>query len=90
MKNTTIMVWSGGGELYARQVVASLGLIKYVHRYADKQYIGVPNCLGGNSTGADCIDSGDHHFGTDIRPDIAIDDMQSFSLGAVNLIARQK
>jgi len=90
MKNTTIMVWSGGGELYARQVVASLGLIKYVDRYADKQYIGVPNCLGGNSTGADCIDSGDHHFGTDIRPDIAIDDMQSFSLGAVNLIARQK
>lgn len=26
MKNTRIVVWSGGGELYTRQVGASLGL----------------------------------------------------------------
>jgi phosphoserine phosphatase len=90
MKNTRILVWSGGGELYARQVVASLGLTKYVDEYADKQYIGVPGCLGGNSTGADCIEAGHHHFGTDIRPDIAIDDMQAFELGVANLIVREK
>jgi len=89
-KNTRILVWSGGGELYARQVVAAFGLQKYVDEYADKQYIGIPGCLDGNSTGADCIEAGHHHFGTDIKPDIAIDGMQAFDLGGLNLIVREK
>lgn len=36
MKNTRIVVWSGGGELYTRQVGASLGLSAYVDAYGDK------------------------------------------------------
>jgi phosphoserine phosphatase len=91
MKNVRIMVWSGGGELYARQVTAALGLQKYVDTYADKKYIGIAGCLGGNSTGADCVEVGHHHFGYDgPQPDIAIDDMQEFSLGKINLIVREK
>lgn len=82
-KNTKILVWSGGGELYARQVVASFGLTKYVDQYADKEYT---KCL-------ECKDpSTCHHhtFATTIRPDIAVDDIQACELGLANLIVRQK
>lgn len=83
MKNTTILVWSGGGELYARQVCRELGISKYVDRYADKEYIKCPDC----PEGVIC----DHHaFGTDIRPDIAVDDIQQCELGIMNLIVREK
>ena len=37
MKNTKIIVWSGGGEMWAKQVVNSLGISKYVNMTADKQ-----------------------------------------------------
>jgi hypothetical protein len=90
LENVTIMVWSGGGEKYARQVVAYLGLERYVDRYADKQYIGIAGCSGGNADGAPCIDPSHQHFGTDIRPDIAIDDMPTFNLGVMNLIVGAK
>lgn len=80
-KNTRILVWSGGGEVYARQVVASLGLKKYVDEYADKQYQKCP----------DCEEPCNHHsFATDIKPDIAIDDIQACQLGVLNLIVREK
>jgi phosphoserine phosphatase len=80
-KNTKILVWSGGGELYARQVVAALGLHKYVDEYADKEYIKCPSCA----------EPCDHHtFGTKIQPDIAIDDIQSCELGKINLIVKEK
>lgn len=80
-KNVQIMVWSGGGETYARQVVAAMGLQKYVDRYADKQYAKCPNCT----------EPCNHHvFATDIKPDIAIDDIQDCKLGLINLIVRQK
>lgn len=36
-KNIKIIIWSGSGELYARQVGASFGLDKYVSHYFDKQ-----------------------------------------------------
>jgi len=36
-KNVRIHVWSGGGELYARQSVAAMGLAKYVDSYSSKQ-----------------------------------------------------
>lgn len=76
-KNTRILVWSGGGELYARQVVAHLGLSKYVDEYADKMYV------AGD-------DSDKHYFATKIKPDIAIDDIQDCQLGIINLIVREK
>lgn len=84
-KNVKILVWSGGGELYARQVVAALGLSKYVDSYADKQYT---KCqCAENTTGNVC----NHHvFATDLKPDIAIDDIQACELGNINLIVRQK
>ncbi len=35
-KNIKILVWSGSGELYARQIAAGLGLSSYVDMYASK------------------------------------------------------
>lgn len=53
MKNTRILVWSGGGELWARQAVAQLGLQKYVDEYADKQYSACtrPECVAARKGG---------------------------------------
>lgn len=76
-KNIRVIVWSGGGELYARQVVASLGLQKYVDGYASKNYLGRD-------------EDGKAIFSPSIRPDIAIDDIQSCRLGHFNLIVKQK
>lgn len=93
-KNTKIMVWSGGGELYCRQIVQAFGLTKYVDSYGDKQWqaVGdcVGDCVGGNGSGAQCADDSHNHFGTDVQPDIAIDDMHKFTLGHTNLIVREK
>ena len=36
MKNTRIIVWSGGGKDYAEQIVRKYGLEKYVDRVYDK------------------------------------------------------
>ena len=35
-KNVKIVVWSGGGELWARQVGNRIGIDNYVDRYASK------------------------------------------------------
>ena len=45
-KNTKIIVWSGGGELYCRQIAAAFGIEKYVDGYADKQWRAVGDCAG--------------------------------------------
>lgn len=76
MKNTKIVVWSGGGELWARQVGAAIGIDKYVDLYADKNHQGVVD--------------GKHVFDPDMVPDIAIDDIQACELGTINLIVREK
>lgn len=76
-KNTKIMVWSGGGELYARQCARELGITDYVDVYADK---GLVSAERGNYTFA---------YDGPI-PDIAIDDIQTFSLGSINLIVNEK
>ncbi len=77
MKNTKIIVWSGGGEMWARQVGACLGLDKYVDLYVSKNYVGFIN--------------GKHMFDPEIpKPDIAIDDIQDCLLGSANLIVREK
>lgn len=76
MKNTKIVVWSGGGELWARQVCAAIGVDKYVDLYADKHHEGLVD--------------GKHVFSPDFMPDIAIDDIQACELGIINLIVREK
>lgn len=78
MKNTHIIVWSGGGELYARQVAASIGITRYVDEFASKNLIGKD-------------DNDNYVFAPDIiQPDIAIDDIQACELGVANLIVREK
>lgn len=80
-KNTHIVVWSGGGELYARQVAAALGVTKYVDSYASKNP---------QATVDPQATSSRHVFSPDIVPDIAIDDIQDCDLGVINLIVREK
>lgn len=38
MKNVKIIVWSGAGEMWARQVVRELGLSKYVNMVCAKEF----------------------------------------------------
>lgn len=75
-KNVRIVVWSGGGALYAKQVGAAIGIDAYVDQYASKNHIGVVD--------------GVHQFAPNIKPDIAIDDIQACELGELNLIVREK
>lgn len=76
-KNVKIVVWSGGGELWARQVGAAIGIDKYVDLYADKNHLGIVD--------------GVHQFDPDIeKPDIAFDDIHSCELGINNIIVREK
>ena len=76
-KNTKIVVWSGSGELWARQAVRGLGLDTYVDEIMAK------NVLGKDEDGHPIITA-------DITPDIAIDDIQSCELGMINLIVKEK
>lgn len=80
-KNTRIIVWSGGGELYARQVARALAVETYVDGYASKN----PQRPVGVTESASR-----HVFAPDITPDIAIDDIQDCDLGLINLIVREK
>lgn len=75
-KNTKIIVWSGSGELWARQVGAAIGIDKYVDLYTTKNHLG--------------FEDGEHKFAPEIQPDIAIDDIQACELGLLNLIVREK
>lgn len=65
-KNTKIIVWSGSGELYARQVARAIHIDAYVDGYASKT------------------------AWQEIRPDIAIDDIQDTAIGKLNLIVKEK
>jgi hydroxymethylpyrimidine pyrophosphatase-like HAD family hydrolase len=73
MKNTKIMLWSGGGAKYARQVAAAMAIEQYIDVYEDKGYGGYD-------------DHGRPIFHTDLKPDIAFDDIHECNLGALNLI----
>jgi hydroxymethylpyrimidine pyrophosphatase-like HAD family hydrolase len=77
MKNTTIMLWSGGGAKYARQVAAAMAIEQYVDVYEDKKY-------GGYDA------EGHPIFHTNLKPDIAFDDIQECELGALNLVVDEK
>lgn len=76
-KNIKIMVWSGGGELYARQCAAAMGIEKYVDRYGDKMFGGYK-------------EDGSPVFHTQEKVDIAIDDIHECTLGDINLIVNEK
>lgn len=77
-KNVHIIVWSGGGELYARQVAAAIGITQYVDEFASK------NLVGNNPDGS-------YNFQPDIeQPHIAIDDIHACKLGIFNLIVKEK
>lgn len=78
MKNTKIIVWSGAGTMWAKQVVAALGIQKYVDVCTTKNY------LGRNQ------ETGKHEFKPDFVPDIAFDDIQDCELGTLNIIVREK
>lgn len=75
-KNVKVVVWSGSGELYARQCAAEIGIAKYVDEYWTKNHLGVVD--------------GKHVFDPKFTPDIAIDDIQDCILGTINLIVREK
>lgn len=77
-KNVKIVVWSGGGELWARQVASAIGVAKYVDKYASKNLL------------PDRDKNGHPKFEPEFTPDIAIDDIQDCELGLVNLIVREK
>jgi phosphoserine phosphatase len=77
-KNVTIVVWSGGGELYANQIARAIGIDRYVDKYYSK------NHLSSSSEGKR------HAFDPPITPDIAIDDIQDCELGLLNLIVRER
>lgn len=78
-KNVKVIVWSGGGAGYAQNIVRQLGLQKYVDGYASK------------NPQIDVKQPGKRHvFIPDIKPTIAIDDIQDCDLGEVNLIVRGK
>lgn len=63
-KNTRIVVWSGSGELWCKQVINEIGIAKYVDKVMAKD--------------------------NDLKPDIAIDDIQDTALGHINLIVKEK
>lgn len=76
-KNVKIVVWSGAGELWARQVGAAIGIDKYVDLYTTKNHLGMVD--------------GVHQFAPDIEmPDIAFDDIHACELGINNIIVREK
>lgn len=77
MKNTHILLWSGGGEAYARKVAGALGIEKYIDEYGDKGY-------GGYDADGRPI------FHTTRKPDIAFDDIEECELGVLNLVVDEK
>lgn len=77
MRNTTIMVWSGGGAGYAREVAAAMAIEQYVDVFEDKGYGGYDK-------------QGRPIFHTNLKPDIAFDDIHECDLGVVNLIVDEK
>jgi hydroxymethylpyrimidine pyrophosphatase-like HAD family hydrolase len=77
MRNTRILVWSGGGASYAREVATAMAIDQYVDVYEDKGYGGYD-------------DDGRPIFHTDVKPDIAFDDIRECALGALNLIVDEE
>lgn len=75
-KNVKIIVWSGGWELYARQVVRILWLESYVWKIMSKNHQWIVDWK--------------HVFEPWFKPSLAIDDIQSCELWILNLIVKEK
>lgn len=75
-KNIELHAWSGGGADYTWQFVRTHGLGKIIpeSRCHSKVLVG----------------TNPYRFENDFHPDIAIDDIQDFNLGDINLIVRMK
>lgn len=79
MKNTKIIVWSGGGQDYARQIVREYGLEKYVHD------------VYGKPTGAPAhLSQGNYDETIHGKVDICFDDIHACELANINLIVKMK
>jgi len=76
-KNTKIIVWSWQWEEWAKLIIKELMLEKYVDWYASKNHKGKDK-------------DWKHIFEPEIKPDIAIDDIQACELWLLNLIVREK
>lgn len=74
-KNARIIVWSGGGRMYAQNVCRELGIDNLVHEFRSK--IITPMDPTGVHSRENTVD-------------IAIDDIQDCELGLINLIVREK
>ena len=76
-KNVKIIVWSWRWEDWARYVVSKLWLEDEVDWYASKNHKWKDK-------------DWKHIFEPDIKPDIAIDDIQACNLWVINLICKEK
>ncbi len=75
-KNVELHAWSGGGKDYAWQFVRSNGLGKLITENRCHSKV--------------LVSTNPWKFDNDFHPDIAIDDIQSFNLGGLNLIVKLK
>ena len=76
-KNITIIVWSWGWEIHARQAVRLLWLEKYVDKITSKNHLWKDK-------------NWKHIFDPALVPHIAIDDIQDCKLWIINLIVKEK
>lgn len=80
MKNSKIIVWSGGGRDYAEKIVREYGLDKYVEKCYGKP-MGTKNAL---------LALGSYDYDIDGPVDICFDDIHSCTLADKNLIVKMK
>lgn len=78
MKNTKIIVWSGGGKSYAEQIVREYGLEKYVH------------AVYGKPTSNPYAEGGEYDETMYGKVDICFDDVHACTLAEKNLIVKMK
>jgi hypothetical protein len=75
-KNVQLHAWSGGGKDYTHQFIRSHGLGKIIPESRCHSKV--------------LVSTSPYHFENTFHPDIAIDDIQDFSLGGINLIVKLK
>lgn len=80
MKNTRIIVWSGGGKNYADQIVREYGLDKYVHDVYAKP----------TSMPLHLKEEGEYDESIHGKVDICFDDVHACILADKNLIVKMK